>query len=208
TWRSTVRPQVYNRLLSVYGAAEMERQEVLFRFYHAQQELCQRLQSTVRIFVLPLRRQHSKNWIPGVPTRVGRLFDWLEDIVNLHHAISEALRDIIAPWNSESPVVHVAKSVVAFVARLEVYQPYLVRYEEVRQLVVDHTATRQDEFGEFVKLQQRRKECNGYTLANLLDLPVTHLSTCIETFEVSNIIYRVPSLLLTVSLATMEADDE
>ncbi|KAI0085248.1 hypothetical protein BDY19DRAFT_454878 [Irpex rosettiformis] len=183
TWRMTLSPQVYERLLSVHGPTEMERQEVIYRFYHAQNQLCQRLQSTIKVFVLPLRRQHSKNWIPGVPTRAGRLFDWLEDIVNLHQAISEALRTVVAPWDAEDIIVLAAKAIRAFVPRMEVYQPYLIRYEEVRQLVADHAATPYDEFGEFVKLQQRYKECDGLTLVDLLDLPVIHLSTCIHTFE-------------------------
>ncbi|KAI0683462.1 hypothetical protein BC835DRAFT_1395010 [Cytidiella melzeri] len=183
TWRSTVRPKVYERLLGVHGALEMERQEVVFRYYHTQRQLWQRLQSTVRIFVLPLRRQHSKNWIPGVPTRAGRLFDWLEDIVNLHHAISEALQTVVAAWEVGNVAFNVARTLRMFVPRLEVYQPYLVRYEEVRQMIAERVATPNDEFGEFIKLQQKTRECYGLALADLLELPISHILTCVETFE-------------------------
>ncbi|KAI0337858.1 hypothetical protein BDW22DRAFT_1363638 [Trametopsis cervina] len=183
TWRSTMRPKVYDRLLSVHGPTEMERQEIIFRYFRSQQQLLYRLKATLRVFVLPLRRQHSKTWIPGVPTAVGRLFDWLEDIINLHSAIAETLTNVVAPWESGTVVLQFAKPLQAFVPKLEVYQPYLVRYEQVRGMISQHVAAANDQFGEFVKMQQKRKECEGWTLTDLLEQPVSYLSTSLDTFE-------------------------
>ncbi|PBK83232.1 hypothetical protein ARMGADRAFT_945292 [Armillaria gallica] len=53
---------------------------ILFDFIHL-------LTCIVRLFMLPLCVQDSKtwiSWISSVPSGITRLFDWLEDILNLH----------------------------------------------------------------------------------------------------------------------------
>ncbi|KII84804.1 hypothetical protein PLICRDRAFT_62625, partial [Plicaturopsis crispa FD-325 SS-3] len=108
----------------------------------------------VRLFITPLRVQQSNAWIAGVPTEVARLFDWLEDILNLH---SQMLSMLQTARTEQHPIVELlAESIRVFIPRLEVYQPYLVRLEEVadmiRQLMTGETAV--SDFGEFVKIQQ------------------------------------------------------
>ncbi|KAF9014704.1 hypothetical protein BDZ89DRAFT_962626, partial [Hymenopellis radicata] len=50
--------------------------------------------SVIRLFVLPLCVQDFKAWISGVPLALSRLFDWLEDILNLHTQILEVLQSV------------------------------------------------------------------------------------------------------------------
>lgn len=147
TLRSTMRPKVFDRLLNLHGPTEMQRQEVIFELCRSQRQLVERLRSIVQAFILPLRRKHSKNWIPGIPTQVARLFDWLEDIVNLHVAIAEALDSLSTAWETGDIVANIGKTLRGFVPRLEVYQPYLMRFEEVRQLIANHVNVGND-FGE------------------------------------------------------------
>lgn len=191
SWCSSLRPRVFERLLSLHGAVEMQRQEVLFKYYRSQRQLVSHLRSTVKAFILPLRRKHSKSWIPGIPTQATRLFDWLEDIVNLHVAIAEALEPASVSWESGNIAVNVAKALRGFVPRLEVYQPYLMRFEEVRQLITERVDSASDDFAEYVRIREQRGDCDGWTLAELLYQPVQHLSVSVNTFEVSSELRRL-----------------
>ena len=69
----------------------MERQEIIWELCETELAFVDRLHSVIRLFIRPLRAQNSKTWIAGVPPDVARLFDWLEDIVNVHSQISAVL---------------------------------------------------------------------------------------------------------------------
>lgn len=182
-WRARMNPSTYKTLLSKHGPTEMQRQELLYEQFLSQQELVARLRSIVKIFILPLRRKHSKSWIPGVPTLVTRLFDWLEDIVNLHTTMYDALHTASRAWDS-GIVIHVAETLRGFVPKFEIYQPYLVRLDEVRDLLTEHAADAHEEFREFVKLRERHVECGGWTLVDLLLQPLVRLCEFTPVFKV------------------------
>jgi hypothetical protein len=131
--------------------------------------------------------QDTACWIEGVPGNVTRLFDWLEDIMNLHVEICSAMRVML---DRQRPVVERAADVIrAFVARLEVYQPYVVRVDDVLgQIVADgrvgeHVEQRSD-FGEFVRIQEQDEDCEGWTLEMLLLEPLNRLATYSAMFKV------------------------
>ncbi|KZP23931.1 hypothetical protein FIBSPDRAFT_693909, partial [Athelia psychrophila] len=106
----------------------------------------------VNVFVQPLRIHNSKAWIFGVPPQVAHLFDWLEDIGNLHAQILNVLHAARTP---DRPVVEcLAEMWKAFVPRLEVYQPYLVRLEETAALIEQLMMDEHSDFGEFVNIQE------------------------------------------------------
>ncbi|KIY49602.1 hypothetical protein FISHEDRAFT_31876, partial [Fistulina hepatica ATCC 64428] len=104
----------------------------------------------VALFVVPLRLQGTRQWVSGVPADVTRLFDWLEDVVNLHAHILATLRSVA----SARRFGHVSECLRPFVLRLEVYQPYLVKCGEavgvIRLLMQDSSS----DFGEFLRLQE------------------------------------------------------
>ncbi|KAJ3537224.1 hypothetical protein NM688_g6721 [Phlebia brevispora] len=176
-----MRPAVYQTLLNKHGPVEMERQELLYEQYVCQREFIKRLGSIVRVFILPLRRKHTKSWVSGVPVQISRLFDWLEDIVNLHASIADAFDSLSQAWGS-GIVIHAASAIRSLVPRLEVYQPYLVRVDEVRHMLT-HGVSEDNEFLEFVKMRERHIECGGWTLSDLLYQPVERLADFLIVFQ-------------------------
>jgi len=90
----------------------------------------------------------------------------LEDIVNLHAQMLTALHT--ARKGHYSIVERVAESLKIFVPRLEVYQPYLVRLEDVAALIERLMDNEQSDFGEFVTLQENSAECDGWSLERFL----------------------------------------
>ncbi|KAI0051283.1 hypothetical protein FA95DRAFT_309035 [Auriscalpium vulgare] len=173
TWRSTLPISAYQSLLERYGDTELRRQEVIWELCEAEQLFVKRLRTAVYLFIRPLRMKDSVSWLEGVPTEVARLFDWLEDILNLHLQISSALRTAIA---EQYPVVNrFAEVMRRFVPRLEVHQPYLVRVEHVALVIQRMSNERGNDFGEFIMLQQEQPECRGWSLESFLVEPVNRL---------------------------------
>ncbi|KAI0065141.1 hypothetical protein BV25DRAFT_140206 [Artomyces pyxidatus] len=173
TWRSTLSSSAYRSLLERYGETEMQRQEVIWEISEAEQTFVKRLRTIVHLFILPLRMKDSVTWLDGVPTEAARLFDWLEDIINLHSQISSSLRATIS---GQYPMVtRVAEVIRSFIPRLEVHQPYLVRVEEVALLIERMTREPGNDFGEFIRIQQEQDECRGWNIETFLVEPVNRL---------------------------------
>lgn len=146
-----------------------------------------RLQTCVRVFILPLRVQSSREWIAGVPANVSRLLDWFEDIVNLHLLILQALN------THHDRAWDLTESLRTFVPRLEIYQPYLVRLADVTEEIVVSMADESSNFGEFVNIQERTRECRGWSFEEFLMEPVHRLAAyqdlftvCVAIFSLSN----------------------
>ena len=182
SWRSGLPSSVYRTLLDRYGETEMRRQEILWELYKTEQIFADRLHSIVRLFVQPLRAQNRKSWIVGVPNDVARLFDWLEDIVNLHLEILAALQN--ARKGHYSMIDRVANSLKVLVPKLEVYQPYLARLEETTASIQRLIADDENDFGEFISIQESSTECDGGSLEQLLIEPVNRLGQYPDYFRV------------------------
>ncbi|KAJ7747679.1 hypothetical protein DFH07DRAFT_923819, partial [Mycena maculata] len=173
-WRSTLPPVTFAAIADRRGLLEIQRQEAIYALYATEEAFVARLTRTLDLFVLPLRMQESKAYVAGVPGEIARLFDWLEDIRNLHTQLLGALR---ALREAQYPVVErVAEAVRgSFVRQLEVYQPYLVRLVGVAGTIARLVADRTSDFGEFVRIQEGVGECRGWSLEALLVDPVTRL---------------------------------
>lgn len=155
---------------------ETARERVIQELRTTEETFVDRLQTCVRVFILPLRVQSSREWIVGVPANVSRLLDWFEDIVNLHLLILQALntyRD--RAWD-------LTKSLRAFIPRLEIYQPYLVRLADVTEEIVVSMADESSNFGEFVNIQERTRECRGWNFEEFLMEPVHRLAAYQDLF--------------------------
>ncbi|KDQ57881.1 hypothetical protein JAAARDRAFT_85069, partial [Jaapia argillacea MUCL 33604] len=111
----------------------------------------------VRLFIQPLRAQvgikSEQDWILGVPSDVARLFDWFDDILNLHVQIHSAMRKLRA-MDGDPIVQRVAEAFRIFVPRLEVYQPYLARVEAIVDSISSMVQDRRSEFGEYVRMKE------------------------------------------------------
>ena len=185
-WKSTIPPSVYNYLTHLYDEAEMQRQEVIFEICHTEALFVQRLRTVLRLFIRPLRAQDTSTWISGVPGPVARLFDWFEDIMNLHVEINTELRNVRS--DHQTVVERFAGTLRKFVPRFEVYQPYIARVEgvlgQLRGEGDDDTDGNVANFREFVGIQEREEDCEGRSLQNLLLEPIHRLTKCMEMFQV------------------------
>lgn len=192
-WRSTLSQAAYCALLEQHGEVEMQRQQVIWELFRSEEIFVGHLHCVIRLFVQPLRVQKSRTWIAGVPLEVTRLFDWLEDIVNLHSHILDALHS--ARKSSHPMICRAAEMWEIFVPRLEVYQPYLVRLEEMAALIEQLMMDEDSDFGEFVNIQEGSPECQGWSLERFLIEPVNRLAQYPELFRVS---HSLDEFLLTL----------
>lgn len=187
TWRSTLSSAEYERLSLNFGVLEMRRQEVIWELCETERSFVNGLRGVIQVFALRLRTR-SGAWIKGVPVGVSRLLNWLDDIVYLHSQISTALD---AAREAQSPVVvKLADAFIPFVSRLEVHQPYLVRFEAVTRSIDEMTADSMSDFGEFVRMQSSLPECGSLSLSSFLLKPVQRLMKLPLFFRV-----RPPALL-------------
>ncbi|GAA5900899.1 uncharacterized protein JCM6883_004692 [Sporobolomyces salmoneus] len=172
TWRSNLSLEQFEDLAQELGAMEMRRQEVIWELCETERSFVNGLRGVIQVFTLPLRTRNG-TWIKGVPVPVSRLLDWLDDIVYLHSQIFEALEEVRI---NQRPVVgRIAEAFLPFVARLEVHQPYLVRFETVTRQIDEMAADSASDFGEFVRMQSSLPECGSLSLSSFLLKPVQRL---------------------------------
>ena len=186
SWRSTIPPPVYDSFTRLYGEVEMQRQELIFEISQTETLFVQRLRTVLRLFIRPLRAQDTSTWISGVPWSIARLFDWFEDIINLHVEINTELRHVRS--DHHAVVERFASVFRKFVPRFEVYQPYITRLEEVLNHLRGESGGDADgnwaNFREFVGIQELKEDCGGWTLKNLLLEPISHSSEYMEMLQV------------------------
>jgi len=177
---------------------EAKRQELIRELCQTEETFVKRLDVFVQLFILPLRVQNSKVWISGVPSEVARLFDWLEDIMNLHSQMLSALQ---ATRTAQYPLVErIAEPIRAFIPRFEVYQPYLVRLADVVSLIEQLVQDEKSDFGEFVDIQQGAPECDDWSFQMFLNEPVGRLAKYPDFFSVSVLSLYDMTRLMIMSL--------
>ncbi|KAL6297999.1 hypothetical protein BKA93DRAFT_754489 [Sparassis latifolia] len=183
SWRSMLQPSTYDSLAAYYGPTEMRRQQLVYELFTTEQDFVKHMRTVIPSFILPLRRRDSRAWLDGVPEKVAKLFDWLEDIVNFHSGISRALRNATNLWASGAIVERVAEPLRKHMSGLEVYQPYLMRVDEVREMVADCVRDSGNVFGEYVQMWEREGAHEGTTLQHLLERPINRVLVYPETFQ-------------------------
>ncbi|KAE8271173.1 hypothetical protein A4X09_0g1145 [Tilletia walkeri] len=172
SWRSNLSVPVFQDLLDQWGPLEMHRQEVLWELCETERLFVQAICSVQKIFALPLRTPEGR-WIKGVPCSVARLFDWLEDIFQLHCKIHSTLQ---RARQQQAPIlVHIADQLLRCIPKLEAHQPYLVRFESVTQTIEEMLRSENSVFGQFIKMQMQIPECNSMSFSSFLLKPVQRL---------------------------------
>ncbi|KAK4054410.1 hypothetical protein OIV83_000904 [Microbotryomycetes sp. JL201] len=174
TWRSTISATEFEQIAAACDFMELKRQEVIWELIETESNFVDSFKSVIEIFALPLKSKKG-SWLRGVPVPIARLFDWASDIIYLHCQILQALTTA-RQASLEFPLVKkIADSFLPYVDRLEIYQPYLVRFEKVISIIDDLVADSKSEFGEFVRMQSALPECCGLSLASYLLKPVQRL---------------------------------
>lgn len=184
SWKSTLSGDVYRSLSRHYGPEEMERQELVYAFCTSETAFVRSARRVVRTVLLPLRSRESRAWLPGLPAEIARLFDWIEDIVNLHAAIARALSTVAAIWQTGSIVQRVAGTLKGFVPRLETYMPYLAKFEGMKEMVRWHAEQDGGEFGEYLRMAERERTEDEWPLPKLIDEPYARLRSYLDVFQV------------------------
>ncbi|KAF8151716.1 hypothetical protein B0H34DRAFT_728735 [Crassisporium funariophilum] len=156
------------------------REGVIQEIFESEEDLLRLLHICMRLFILPLRMENSRSWIVGMPPNVARLLDWFDDIVNLHEEIYQSL---CSARDTQSPTTdRVSESLRCFVNKVEVYQPYLVRLADVSEEIASLTGDSKNDFGQFINIQERGVECEGWSFDRLLMLPVHRLTAYQDLF--------------------------
>jgi RhoGEF domain len=188
SWRMTVPEWEYHHMVTRFGTKEMHRQEVLWELFETEKTFVQSLCGVQRLFALPLKSR-TGTWINGVPASVARLMDWLEDILRLHSKIATTMQNLWIESSERPPgeriVTCFADAMHKYMTRLEIYQPYLLRFESVITEVEDMVAAPQNEFGQFIRMQMLAPECGNMTFSSFLLKPVQRLMKFPLFFKVS-----------------------
>ncbi|KXN83255.1 hypothetical protein AN958_01660 [Leucoagaricus sp. SymC.cos] len=131
------------------------------------------LRTCIQLYVLPLRLHGSKAWISGVPSRVSRFLDWLEDILHLHERLLEIFR---------GSQIDVVRDLISFIPNFEIYQPYIALLtdfaHQLRHLMEDGS-----DFGNFVVLQDKQAQRSGLSLSKYIFEPEKRLQKYIDLFS-------------------------
>lgn len=163
---------------------EARRQKVLSEFCESEETFVARLHVCVQLFILPLRIRNSKSWVDGVPSDIAHFLDWFEDIANLHtRHIVHTLRNVQRAVE-QNIIRCISEPLLTLIPRLEIYQPYLVRLGSVTNAVGRMIRQGDNDFGEFVAIQQRTPECGGWGLEEFLLEPMNRLTKYCDIFSV------------------------
>lgn len=167
--------------------AETKRRKIICEFCDSEETFVARLHVCVQLFILPLRVRNSKAWVDGVPSDIARFLDWFEDIANLHaRHIVPTLRNVqrAVAHPEQNSVRCISEPLLTLIPRLEIYQPYLVRLRSIANAVGRMVSERDNDFGEFVAIQQRTPECGGWGLEEFLFEPMNRLTKYCDFFSV------------------------
>ncbi|KAI0739440.1 hypothetical protein C8Q80DRAFT_1198706 [Daedaleopsis nitida] len=183
SWRSTLPVDTYRSLDRQHGRTEMDRQELLHELLTSEKAFVRHSRHVIRTYFLPLRARDSRTWLPGLPPDLTRLFDWLEDIANVHAAIARALAGATAGWKSGTVALRVGGTLRALVTQLEVYMPYLVKLDAARETLRWHQEKDGGELGEYLRMKERERGAGEWGLVTLLEEPATRLRRYVEMFQ-------------------------
>ncbi|TFK61810.1 hypothetical protein BDN72DRAFT_828038 [Pluteus cervinus] len=152
---------------------------VIQEVIQTEESFSEALELFVRLYILPLRVQNSRTWISGVPTEVSSLFDWYEDITNIHHQLLDYMRDFQKSYLDD----RFAEYLRPVVSSLEVYQPYLVRLADILRKINRRLQDPEDDFGEFIRIQESASKRNRQRIEPLLRQPLDRLEKYPELFK-------------------------
>ncbi|KAG8753887.1 hypothetical protein FRC12_011390 [Ceratobasidium sp. 428] len=182
SWRASLEGSQFGQPEDTFDPMELERQQAIWEFHESEEAYVDNLQLALRLFVQPLRTQNQRQWISGLAPDVMRLFDWLDDITNLHHQLLSAL-DALRMKN-QSFLIGFSDSIRPFIPLMELYQPYVVRVEEVGKHIMAMALDPDSDFGEFIRMQSALPECDQESLEDMLAKPAKRLQDYVDMFQV------------------------
>ncbi|KAH7886686.1 hypothetical protein F5I97DRAFT_1028978 [Phlebopus sp. FC_14] len=169
------------RVSDFHGEVECRRQRFVWELAESEEQFVWQLRNMIQLFILPLRVKDTRTWVSGVPGDVCKLFDWLEDIVRVHAQLSSSL---CARQDADhGRLQSISEVFQAFIPKLETYQPFLVKLEFVAALIDSLVNEGKDDFGVFIKLQEKSDQCEGWSLEKYLIEPVNRLAQYPELFR-------------------------
>ncbi|KAG9103390.1 hypothetical protein FRC06_011133 [Ceratobasidium sp. 370] len=181
SWRASLEDDQLGQLKATLDSVELERQQAIWELHESEETYVGTLQTVLRLFVQPLRTQDQRQWISGLAPDVMRLFDWLDDITNLHEQLLSALDT--QRQSDRSVLIDFSDTIRPFVPLMEVYQPYVVRVEQIIKHIVAMALDPESDFGEFVRMQSALPECSQVKLEDMLARPTQRLQDYVGIFQ-------------------------
>ncbi|CAE6540819.1 unnamed protein product, partial [Rhizoctonia solani] len=172
SWRASLEHDQLQRLEETYDPLELHRQELIWEFYESEREFVDTLRVLVHLFIQPLRTQDQRHWIAGLSPEIMRLFDWVDDITNLHEQLLDALETM--RQDHEEVIILFSEALQPFIPLMELYQPYIIRVEATSKQVASMVHDPQSNFGEFVRIQSTLPECE-LALEEMIRRPVLRI---------------------------------
>ena len=158
-----------------------ERQDFLRSLFSSEKAFVKSARGVIRTYFVPLRARDSHSWLVGLPSPIARLFDWLEDIVNVHAALVRSLQEHGAE----------IRALRTFAAQLEVYVPYVVKLDSAREALRWHLTEDQGAFGEYLRIkstERPRSKKGEWTLEQLVEEPLLRLHGYLDVLQVCPLI--------------------
>ncbi|CAE6435974.1 unnamed protein product [Rhizoctonia solani] len=180
SWRASLEEDQFQHLEKTYDPLEMHRQELIWEFHHSERLFVRALRTLVHLFLRPLRTQDERHWIAGLSSDVTRLFDWLDDITNLHEQLLDALEAM--QRDHEQVIILFSEAIQPFIPLMELYQPYIVRMEETSKKIASMVLDPRSDFGEFVRIQSALPECE-LGLEEMIRMPLGRLREYVPFFQ-------------------------
>ncbi|KAG8723218.1 hypothetical protein FRC09_004252 [Ceratobasidium sp. 395] len=181
SWRASLEGSQFGQPEGTFDPMELERQRAIWEFHESEEAYVDKLQLALRLFVQPLRTQNQRQWISGLASDVMRLFDWLDDIANLHHQLLSALDTL--RMKNQSFLIGFSDSIRPFIPLMELYQPYVVRVEEVGKHIMAMALDPDSDFGEFIRMQSALPDCDQESLEDMLAKPAKRLQDYVDMFQ-------------------------
>jgi hypothetical protein len=173
--------------LARHGSSNSELHRAIVIFRNSEVAYVSKLAVVLDLFILPLRLKDSKAWIPGVPSPVASLLDWMEDIYQLHLDMLSILDSREQEGLSVNEVMMRLDQEI--VKRLEVYLPFLLRHTVIGEVLED----RGSDFGEFVRIQEE-EDGGRVRLKEVMKEPERRLGTMLEDLQVISFTYLYTKL--------------
>ncbi|EPQ53295.1 hypothetical protein GLOTRDRAFT_131563 [Gloeophyllum trabeum ATCC 11539] len=160
---------------------DIRREVILSDLRNSEEAFLDLVRPIVTFFVQPLRNHSSRSWVQGVPTEVAPFFDWFEDIVNLHTQFLGILRSL--EESRSNGLQRMCQTILRFVPKLEIYQPYLAQVESAVSLIDRMAHDRGNDFGVFIRMQRKHAGLSTSSFKKTIFKPRERLHTYIGDFQ-------------------------
>lgn len=177
----------------------MRRQEVIYELAETEISFITSQRNVLTVLATALTTEEG-SLRTDVPVVFSHLQSWLEEIVKLHLEISSRLSQLRLAC-VDGIILEFSRHLQPFVNRLDVYQPYLIRFEGITRIMDEMLLDPTSDLGEILRTQSLAPELGGLSLSSFLLKPVQRLMKLPLFFKVSfRLSLHAPSVVILTQL--------